>query len=598
MTPPPPRPDDETPPPPVAPAAGWEVVEPVAPPSPRDPLLDDPLFAELVEAKPLPDLKLEPATPPPLPVAEPAEAIPVAEEAPPLPRAVPVATPRPRPPEASQFRPRPAPAQREDATADQPRPRVLMACSVVGCFGLTLLAALGFLAYAAIALLSGIAESRTPRSGQLLRPEPVAPTAGLAGQRITINLTGVVDGVGRAAGGRFLLMRVPRTNQVLVFDPNVAQLAKTIEVGEPGALFAGSASRMFVYRPNARGQELESWNLVTGLKEQTASKPTGVVQPDALVTGAGVDGPVYLVSVPTNGTANVRVLDPDTLAETGSYPVPGWRIGDQRVHVRASDDGTLLGVTTADGAQLVRIVPPAPLSMVGLRGGARQSVFLATPAHDAQQMYTSHGVYDLAGSRKFTGTPYSFPAAHGSGLFLSYRREVITGKLTDPVRIHLADNPDIAVELPDVQAPPGLLASDTGDLPPDQRVHLWPAAGLAAVIRTQAAGQSQLDVRKVDVPKLFEDLEKPYLLFGSEPRLWAVRGEEWRYSPVVWTNAKAVPVPAKVVGPRGMAARNGEFAWTPGPGDASADVVLRVRSGEETVEQRFRITVIDDEDDD
>lgn len=587
---PPPPPSDDPPPPPVTPGGGWEVVDPPPPAPARDPILDDPLFAEIVESKPLPELKVEPVAPPPLPVAEPLDALPVAEEIP-VPKAAPVRPPRPRP----VAPPPPEPA-------DAPKPRVFAACAIVGCFGLGFLGALGFLAYAAIALLSHVADNRpvaTTLAGT--RPDPVAPTK-LAGAKV-ISLPSTVDAVGRAAGGRFLLLRTPRTREIHVFDPNAGEVIQRFEVGRSDALFAGSASKLFVYNPGRVNEELERWDLTTGQKELTAARPAGVVKPDALVVGAGVDGPVYLVSVPSGGVANARELDPVTLKQRdgGNHALTGWRGDDEtRVHVRASDDGTLLGVTTPGGAQGVRFAPrgaPALLKLP-LNGGLFPT--LATPSPDGRLVFTPVGFYDVtAAPRKSTVTPYCLPTAHGNGLFLSFGRD-IGRRLIDPVRVHLTADPEQWVVLPEVAVPGGFVASYTGDLPPDQRVHFWPAAGLALTIRTGEANRQQLDARPLDVQTLLQGFERAYLVIGSEPRLWAERGREWRYRPVVWTSAdEATPTVTKVDGPADLQVRNGELVWTPGSGSPdSSDVTLRVSAGGLSAEQKFRLAVLDNRDDD
>ncbi|MBN9522571.1 hypothetical protein J0H58_29300 [bacterium] len=594
---PPPRPEDDAPPPtPVTPGGGWEAVDPVPPVPVRDPLLDDPLFADLVEVKPLPDLTVEPVAET-LPAAEPLDALPVAEEAP-APKATPVRPPRPRP-----VTPPPRP---ELPPPEASRPRWFAACAVLGCFGLGFLGALAFIAYAAIMLLQGVSDLRPEQTwvSTSARPGPVAPTT-MGQAKVPVVLPATVDAVGRAAGGRFLLLRTPRTKEIHVFDPNVGRVVRQFDVGDPQALFAGSASKLFVYRPNSA--ELDRWDLTTGQKEHTERRPDGVVKPDSLVVGAGVDGPVYLLSVPASGGAsNVRELDPVTLRQKdgGSYQLSGWRGNPgTRVHVRASDDGAVLGVTTPEGAQVVRFAPRSAPALVKLAAIAGQPPLLVAPSADGRLAFTPVGMYDATdGTRKTARTPYTFPPAHGTGLFLSLNRDIATRTLTDPVRLHPVADPDVWVELEDVGVPRGLASNDTGDLPPDQRVHVWPAAGVALVIPPGSRDQQLLNVRKVDVKTLLQEgINRPYLLVGSEPQLWAERGREWRYAPAVWTNVEGVtPTVTKVGGPNDLQVRNGELVWTPGAAapESGYDVTIRVSVEGLTTEQKFRIAVVAAPDDD
>jgi hypothetical protein len=150
-----------------------------------------------------------------------------------------------------------------------------------------------------------------------------------------------------------------------------------------------------------------------------------------------------------------------------------------------------------------------------------------------------------------------------------------------------------------VVVPRGLFGSDDGNPPPDQRIHVWPAAGLAVTIppAVGAAGGADkqiLDVRRVDVRKLLDQRQDSFLVFGSEPQLWAVRGKEWRYRPAVWTNDDPAPTPKLQDPPVGMTFQGADLVWTPGGNESTADVRIRVTSGELVAEQRFRLTIVDD----
>jgi len=582
---PPPRPDDELPP-----AAGWEVVEPA-----RDPILNDPLFAELVEPKPLPDLSVEP------PIAEPPDDLPMAQVAP-VPRATPVERPRPWPVAAP-------PLRRPEEPTEPLKPQVFAACAVIGCFGLGFLGAMAFIGWAALTYLSGIPDERPNVSGTgvAARPGPVGPTQ-MTEQKRQIPLPGRVHAVGRAAGGRYLLLHVQQTKQILVFDPNSGNLlGHRVDCG-PKALFAGSASKLFVYNPNAAGEELQRWNLATGAREKAAPKPPNVLAPAAIVAGAGVDGPVYLVSLTDNGSATVRSFDPGALELQGTLTVAGWRRSGE-VHVLPSDDGSVWGVTSSDGAQLVLFQPPPAQGMPGLptllplprRGNL--SVPITTPARDGKLTYTPFNVLTVPPlQRHGNRSPFSFPTAHGSGLFLSLERDPVAGTLSGSLRLHVASDPDFGVDIPDVDVPRGLRATDTGSPPPDQRIHVWPAAGVAVTIPSQLGGAGapdlqELVVNRVDVREHLKQRVDSYLVIGSEPQLWAVRGREWRYRPTVWTNGPETPAPAKLEGPAAMAVQNGELVWVPGSNDTSVDVRLSITAGTPLpAEQRFRLTVVDDAD--
>ena len=137
------------------------------------------------------------------------------------------------------------PTVNPDRGEPHPRPRMLGACAVAGCLGLAGLAAVGVLIYVAVLLFTHLADEGAPDSGagkggRGPRPGPVAPTQ-LAKDRETIDPGGEFDAVCRAAGGRYLVLRIPSKKQLAVFDPNAAALVKQLDVDE-NVLFAGTAA--------------------------------------------------------------------------------------------------------------------------------------------------------------------------------------------------------------------------------------------------------------------------------------------------------------------------------------------------------------------
>jgi len=473
---PPRRPDDTDPPPPP------EVGGNPAPPPARDPLLDDPLFAEVVPPR----------------AAEPVVAEVVARPAPipggrPVPPAAPV---RPAFPPGRRDPPpavRPAP---ESETA--PRSKVLTACGVMGCFGVVLLAAVGFLIYAAITVLGDLGgrvgrADRPPPPAVADRPGPVEKTR-LAANTARIELPAAYDAVGRAAGGRYLLLRVPARKELVVFDANAGEVIRTLPLGDARALVAGGAAKLFVYRPSTA--EVERYDLTTWEKEATAKKPAGMGLVEAVAVGPAADGPVFLVARTLEGAADVRALDADALTLVSALRVQGWTKGEV-VHARASHDGAVLAVS-GDPALVFRYAPATGLKALALWEGAN-APRLATPSPDGEYVYTPRGVFSTDGKVVLRPTArefFPFPPAHGGGLYLSLR-EVNTGRLGTELRVHPAGSKEVRTTLDAVKIPP-LWANDDGDIPADQRVHVWPAAGLVAVLPPDT--NLTLELTKVDLP--------------------------------------------------------------------------------------------------
>jgi hypothetical protein len=305
---------------------------------------------------------------------------------------------------------------------------------------------------------------------------------------------------------------------------------------------------------------------------------------------------VYRVTA-QGATLTVSALDPVTLAPPDNRPAfraSGWK-GDSRVPVRASDDGRLLGVggrtplalrSQPTGRFQFNTLDPAPVGHL-------------TPSPDGRFLYSAQGVYGPDGTRvvaPFRDYLYAFPTAHGSDLFLSLdvdEPDDATGtpRIQGPVGLHLTGERAPAARLAQVEVPRGLDARDPEEVPAEQRVHLWPAAGLLAVL---PVGKPRIELYKVDVPGLLRNSGKSYLVFGSAPPTTAVRGSRWEYRPEVWSSREAAPELSVRAGP--VAASGPVVAWDV-PADypeATADVELHAiyPTGVKAV-QKFTLAVVD-----
>ena len=424
------------------------------------------------------------------------------------------------------------------------------------------------------------------------RPGPVAPTA-LAAARHTVPLPAPFDAVGRAASGRFLLLRIPSSGALAVFDPVEAKVVKVVPLGEKNALFAGGAGKLFVYRPKAK--ELDRYDLVTWEKEDTAKKPDALAAVDHLVVGVGTDAPVLAVAA--GSPAEVAVIDP-TPSAWALHPTREWSLSDSPRNVRPSADGTLVGVTSRDAAnpdgRFLRFAPPKAFTRSTLPSGRAASLGHLAPSPDGRFVYSARGAFDRDGA---IAVPpggdffYTLPAAHGSDLFLSVGVGG-TEKLEDPLRLHGAGQRPPAAVLAGVALPAGLSADDAAEVPMDLRIHLWPAAGLLAVLPTS---NDAIDLYKIDVPGLLAKSGREYLMFGSEPPTSAARGARLMYETKVWASA-AADVSFEVTGPEGMAMRGPVLMWTvPAAGDEK-DVGVKLRAklpDGRSAEQSFRVLLVD-----
>jgi hypothetical protein len=514
-------------------------------PPPRDPLLDDPAFAEIVGPAQSEPLYAEPVNEPgaELPVAEVVPGQPVSLPPEALPRAVPVrmrSEPPPANPPANPSRPAAPP----DANV-KPRGRQwFAACSVLGCLGIAMIASIAALAWIAITLLGQIGEKIAKQGKEnplenhaVIHLGPIAPTA-LASDMV-LPLPAAVDAVGRGADGRLLLLRAPRLHELLVFDANQGTIVYRVPLGEPNALFAAGKTKLFVYKPGAR--RIVRFDLASGQSEFELPKPQGINLVDALAIGPDSNGPLYLISAPPHRGSQVHVINGSTLELNATYALSQWKgRSDQRASVHASRDGTLLGVAGSDGAFAIHF-DQDKAEVVSLAPDAGSPPALAIPSPDGHFLYTPRGVFSpagdyLLGTRR--GSFFTFPTAHGSGLFLSLSVE--DGKVEGYPHLHLAGTETAApiVTLGSGEVSGDLPANELREITAADRVHLWPDAGLLAVL---PVSNSELQLFKVNVAATLADTKKAFVAFASDPPTTVRRGAVWQYAPRFYPRTNVTP---------------------------------------------------------
>jgi hypothetical protein len=255
-------------------------------------------------------------------------------------------------------------------------------------------------------------------------------------------------------------------------------------------------------------------------------------------------------------------------------------------------------VSADGGARVLRFDPDG-----GVRATsyvvAKHAIDLALPSPDGKYAYTVLGEFSTEGRLgvRLGGTYFfTVPTAHGSGLFLSLPVTPAAG-LEPSVRLHLTGS----------QAPVAILTSDVdtqglrarepaGELPtvpPQQRFHLWPAAGLLAVL---PSSNNRIELHRVNVGDHLAKSPKEYLVIGSDPPPAATRGSEWRYRPTVWSSGEQPQLELLPPHPPGMRVSGGEVIWTPtDQSPASVEVRIRAKdpSDERQAEQKFRVVVAD-----
>ena len=567
---------------------------PPVPPS-RDPLLDDPLFAEIVG----PEAVKQPSD---LPYAEaveepPADDLPLAKLAAVQPPSEPVPVARPKAQPVRPIPSLPSVMPKPPAETEPPKGQWIAACSVIGCLGILVIGCIALLAWIAIALLSefgnkiGEKKPDSVATQSNVRLGPIAPT--VLANDTTVKLQGTFDAVCHGGGGRFLILRIPRLMELHVFDANAAEVVQRIRVGDPNVLFAAGATKLFVYFPSSG--KIQRFDLLTGLGEADVVKPKAATIVDALAMGPGSDGPLYLLSARTGLQSQIHALDSTTLDLLATHEFKEWTgRPDRRVFARASFDGMVLGVSAIRGSVAIRFDEGKPRAIPLVPDFGAPPMF-AAPSPDGQFLYTARGVFDSNG-KHLAGTGrkpfFTFPTAHGSGLFLSL--DVENDQVEGFPKLHAAgsigtselialDRGEVAGDIP---------ANEIRDqFPANERVQFWPGAGLLAVLPISNA---ELNLYKVDIQTELNRASRDYIAFATDPVLTARRGVEWNYTPQFWSKSKRKPS-VRMVEPMVtvMGFQGDKLVWNPQV-VGTVDVELEVTSGTGmTATQKFRVRVVE-----
>jgi hypothetical protein len=190
-------------------------------------------------------------------------------------------------------------------------------------------------------------------------PLPIRP-ARLAPDRDEIVLPGPVESVAVAGGGRLLLMHLPRTKRVLVFDVIAAKVVKEIAAPDPETMLAGGMNLFVIYQPGKN--TIERWNCddLTRLPEVKSPFKDPVF---GLAMGCASNGPLVAAlggkRKAFHGGSTLAYFGPGTMKEV-TYAVQGDRnafgLGEEnkRVQLRVSANGGVVtgwGHDTGAGAQ-------------------------------------------------------------------------------------------------------------------------------------------------------------------------------------------------------------------------------------------------------
>jgi hypothetical protein len=419
-------------------------------------------------------------------------------------------------------------------------------------------------------------------------------------EKVVKELPAPASDVAVGGGGRFLILHLPKLQQLAVFDVSKAELVGSVPVVADEVKFTAGQDKLIVVLPATH--VLERWGLSPLRREAQGPAPaTGKVT--GVLMGSASEGPLlvscYLKG--TNGKIISRLLDPLTLRPlstgTPGNVLPGGM--DAFEQYRVSADGTVFATWKANAT-------PQGLGTLVRQGTSWKpfyqpiSVAPVLPGPDGRFLYTGQGVYTNQGQPTGTVKVPTLPAAQGP-FYLALGRAVglpggLGGKAPgqageEGLSVHIVGEPKAIVTFPPTAVEVGPAVFGLAPLPPEKRVHLVPDAKALVVL---APAGDQVTVYRFDAVSALEKSGLDYVLITSEPPAAAYRGKTYRYQ--VQAKSKQKELQYRVeTGPRGLeVSATGEVTWkVPSDYPVSAkavSIVVSDKGGHEAA-QHFKVHV-------
>ena len=373
-------------------------------------------------------------------------------------------------------------------------------------------------------------------------PDPLPITPGVT-QAKAIRLGEPAGDVRVGGGGRFLILHLPKSQRLALFDAGTGRVARHIPVDELGIGFCAGMAKLVVYRPGAK--VFERYDLLSGAKELTAPargglflwKQNGQSDPPELELESGPEVPAgaaavccmghasagpFLFSV---GTDSPGVYDLVTLR---AMPVPSAPLpaGDYwagapaaRFGLRYREAGKGFGVVefykTGTRVHDTRSKP----------GVKPASAYYVVPGQGEERYHA--GGYGLLGrdgkpvwhSRSSIDAASELPATRGPFTFVVEGSD--SDKAATAVKIYAERDQGPIATIPGV--PVGAVA---GLAEVVDHVHLIPDAKLLVVLTN---ARDELRLIPFDPEAALAKTGRPYSLFTSTPPATFTPGKRYVY---------------------------------------------------------------------
>lgn len=358
---------------------------------------------------------------------------------------------------------------------------------------------------------------RLPGKFGTVRPSLQPPTLEKGGMRIPLPSPAADLAVG--GDGRYLILHLPKLNQLAIVDVIQTRLVHQIDLSEPNIRFAAGLDHLVVVAPKAA--TITRWNL-TNFEQEHENRLTLKGAIHSIALGSSSVGPFLVCSGEEKGPGELTFFDLGTLK-----PIEVTRKGDpvecnQYTRLQASADGSLF---------TVHFGGPGWYSLVVQRTEATAyrsttPAFYALPGPDGKLIFTGSGLFTPQ-LKPFTGTlerRYCFPAHHGP-FYISFDYDYIA-KSDLLFNLHTTEHAQTLLKANGASILMGGL--HTPEFPGEKRFHLLPEAQLLVTIPKT---NSSLTLQRVDGREGLEHFRQLIDFFHvtSRPPLAALKGKPFGY---------------------------------------------------------------------
>ena len=366
-------------------------------------------------------------------------------------------------------------------------------------------------------------------------------------------------------GGRFLILHLPRSKTLAVFDATRAKVVKYLPVDDD-AKFAAGLDYLIVSSPAK--QVLHQYTLATLERTLTVVMPAGG---PVLAVGMGSrsTGPLAVRLGRPGGQSVVVLLDPRTLGPA------------DRKFASNSDGGGGTLLLSADG----RLIATGGVlwTLDGRTYRRRADMPAAVPGADDRivmdngRRFTADGQLAPGPAAGHGKMVWFVPVSHPVYQFSLAETHVLNnGRQFLAPGVHLGGDPLPIARTAELDATAGLIDWHSG-YPEPFHQHVFPLPDARLVVVLPRA-RDKLVLYRLDLDGLLATVAD-YLFFESQPPSTAVRGATYTYPAVVRSKAAGATVTVES-GPAGMGVGPGARLTWPVPADyadAEADVILKVR---------------------